>query len=478
MMPQWQSADVGRGPIQVKLKCRRHCVQTGTSRRCLACGACHPSIPADRDGAKPNFRRMIVLPSLSVVMGFLLLVLLSCMDAWARDPDETVFKIRKALNVELFLHLSGPQSNGQPASSPYDLNPRNYRLKEPPDIKAAGFDAVRLAVEPVPLLNMTEPERRAIYPTFAKFIDRYLAAGLNVVFDIHVTGRDPVWNLDTLATHRSDQKFKSYADVVVSVARFLAAYDPRRVALELFNEPPCISASRWSELQKTLYVAARNVIPDHTLVVTGPCWSSIDEFLKIDARGYDQNTIYTFHFYQPTLFTFQGIPWLKGGFKFVRRLPYPPSGDRSGEFIAAMEADVRAASELDDGDKAKIASYMGSEIRRYFGTPMNRDWLKGRLSAAQLWARRMRISPRRILVGEFGASRDIDGYLGAASEDRMQWLEDVRTLFEMAGFSWAVWSDCCAFGILVDAADSFDPAALKALGLKGIDRSVLEPAGK
>lgn len=425
-----------------------------------------------------DLKRPVLLRILVCIVAFFILFDLSFVGAWARDPSEAAFKITKALNIELFLNLLQTQGTAQPATTAYNLNPDNYRPQAPRDIKAAGFDAVRLAVEPVPLLKMNEAERHIIYRTFATYIDGYLAAGLNVIFDIHVTGRDPIWNLNTLATSTSDAKFKSYTETVVSVARFLGAYNPQHVALELFNEPPCISAARWSELQKTLYNVARAVVPNHTLVLTGPCWSSMDELQKIDVNEYDKNTIYTFHFYQPTLFTFQGIPWLEGGFKFLRRLPYPPTTNLSAAFISAIMADVKSAPGLDGSNKAKIVNYLTREIWQYFGTPMNCDWLNGRVFAIQNWAKLKKISPRRILVGEFGAGRDIDGYLGPASEDRMLWLRDARTSFEAAGFPWAVWSDCCAFGILTGATGPFDPVALKSLGLQDPGRTTPERESK
>ena len=313
-----------------------------------------------------DLKRPVLLRILVCIVAFFILFDLSFVGAWARDPSEAAFKITKALNIELFLNLLQTQGTAQPATTAYNLNPDNYRPQAPRDIKAAGFDAVRLAVEPVPLLKMNEAERHIIYRTFATYIDGYLAAGLNVIFDIHVTGRDPIWNLNTLATSTSDAKFKSYTETVVSVARFLGAYNPQHVALELFNEPPCISAARWSELQKTLYNVARAVVPNHTLVLTGPCWSSMDELQKIDVNEYDKNTIYTFHFYQPTLFTFQGIPWLEGGFKFLRRLPYPPTTNLSAAFISAIMADVKSAPGLDGSNKAKIINYLTREISAVF----------------------------------------------------------------------------------------------------------------
>lgn len=393
--------------------------------------------------------------------------------ACARNSIEPVFTVRRALNIELFLNVS-PSQSGANANTPYNLKPRNYRIKTGPEIRSAGFDAVRLAVDPAPLLRLTEVERRETYRTFAKFVDEYIGQGLNVIFDIHVTGRDSIWNLDSIATRPSDPKFKLYLAVVSSIAGFVANYDPRRVALELFNEPPCIQARQWSALQRSLYRAARDVVPNHTLVLTGPCWSSLDGLRGLDVREYDQNTIYTFHFYEPTLFTFQGIPWLKGAFRFVHRLPYPPVADRSDEFIAAMKSELGKASGLDEGEKAVLASSGGREIIRYFAAPKGREWLKASIYAAQRWAKLMRIPPHRIFVGEFGAGRDIDGYLAAARDDRLRWLLDVRSLLDMAGFSWAVWSDCCAFGIVEGQGDHFDPAALKALGLD--DAAKMPPA--
>jgi hypothetical protein len=396
----------------------------------------------------------------------LIVICSACWETPAQDQEQLAFIIHRAINIETFIVLG----HGGNASFPYyDLSAATYGHRSPTTLKEAGFDAVRLAVEPVPLLKMDQRERRIIFETFHRAIENFFSAGLKVVFDLHMTDRDAVWNPASLTVSVEDEKFKRYLEVVASVSGELGRYDPRLLALELFNEPPCISPWRWSQFQKRMFQVARAALPNHTLVLTGPCFSSATELQHLRLRDYDRNTLFTFHFYRPELFTHQGVPWLSA-FKFIRNLPYPPRDDVPDSFIAAMEREVDATADVDEKNKARIINENSKAIRNYFATRPNRGWIKDQVLRLVSWSERSNVSRQRIFAGEFGANRGFDQGVTTPRDDRLRWLEDVRTILGEAGFPWAVWSDCCGFGITTTDDASLDDGVLKSLGLKGSGR--------
>jgi hypothetical protein len=182
---------------------------------------------------------------------------------------------------------------------------------------------------------------------------------------------------------------------------------------------------------------------------------------------YDHNTVFTFHFYEPLVFTHQGAWFSSLYVRYLSRLPYPPSVDRTDEFSAMVRARATADSTLSPAARAQIFSEAQKYIKLYFNEPQNRDFIRRRAMIAAKWAKRNLVSPQRIWVGEFGALGDVYGREAAAPEDRRRWLSDARSVFEEFGFGWAVWNYCCAMGITKGENNKLlDQDIIRALGLK------------
>ena len=405
------------------------------------------------------------------------LVLLSSLwpisfEASAQDGSSVALIPQRSIGVtEPFgavVHSSVNNSIIAPYYAHWD-NVRNHAMVA--QLKAAGFEAVRLVVGPAGLLTATEMERQEIYKNFRIGITDFLDNGFKVVFDMHVEETDPTWNNLTIVTTLIDAKFRQYDATIGSVAGFISTFDPNRVALELFNEPPgpCRATNRpqWEEFQKELFHTARLAAPRTTIVLTGPCLSAPEGIDQIHPNAYDANTIYAVHFYAPGLFTFQGAYWMSFGPKFIRRVPYPPTTDRSDEIITAADDEVNEAKDLDAAGKARAIRYIERSVREYFRTPMDKDWMSQQLDPALSWADKNSVSRERIWIGEFGTMRDAYGIKTAATDDRLRWFADAMSLFNRSGVSWSVWTLFGGMGITTgDETGPPDRAVLEALGLK------------
>lgn len=413
----------------------------------------------------PTATRLIAYTMLLLMTALLSVVTRSPL--YAAD-DAPTFHTGRGVSLYLpFMDVVRSKNNGPPSPPYYGRWSAMQAQLVPAQLKNAGFDLVRLSVSTIPLLDVEDQqERQTMYSQFAGAIDDILKANLNVVFDLHITDGGAPWDSKTLTADLDDPHFRAYVKMVSSVAQFLSRYDASRVAFEPFNEPPS-PCNKWSAFQKKLLVSIREAAPKLTVILTGACWGSLDGLQELRSSDYEANTIYTFHFYEPFLFTHQGA-WFTSLFvRYLSRVPYPPTVDRTDEFLAIVKQRVAADTAVDEAGKATIISEASKYLRIYFRQKQDRDFIQRLVSIASLWAERNRVSPERIWVGEFGALGDVYGYQAAAPEDRQRWLSDARSVFEQFGFGWAVWDYCCAMGIIKgETSGPLDPGIVHALGLR------------
>ena len=85
---------------------------------------------------------------------------------------------------------------------------------------------------------------------------------------------------------------------------------------------PWPKAAEWSRAQAALAAVIRKHVPNHTLILTGDQWGGVDGLLRVTPVT-DANVVYTFHTYEPTIFTHQGATWGFEPWKDMRGVPYP-----------------------------------------------------------------------------------------------------------------------------------------------------------
>ncbi len=304
-------------------------------------------------------------------------------------------------------------------------------------IKGLGFDHVRFTVEPAPFFDDARPAElnQAYLKHLDAALDMLLGSGLAVVFDLHPS--------DEFKSRMKDDRFVSdFADFWRALARHLSARDPERLLLEIVNEPLVEDPYRWMGIQARLAAAIREGAPRHTIVATGPRWSSVEELLRIEPLA-DRNVIYNFHFYEPHNFTHQGATWGADFWPHLKGVPYPGSPEGVAPLVAAAgREDVRAVLK-DYGEQRWDAARVEREIAQAAG-----------------WARRRGVP---LTCNEFGVYR---AYTPAA--DRLRWLADVRAALDRHGIGWAMWDYAGGFGVAVRKGGraELDPETAAALGLR------------
>jgi len=90
---------------------------------------------------------------------------------------------------------------------------------------------------------------------------------------------------------------------------------------EIYNEPLSINPKIWKDAAYNIVTAIHKIDSQRTLLVGASNYNSIYELSRF-VRLKDENIIYTFHFYEPFLFTHQGAEWI-GGQAATTGVPFP-----------------------------------------------------------------------------------------------------------------------------------------------------------
>ncbi|MBN1973458.1 MAG: glycoside hydrolase family 5 protein [Sedimentisphaerales bacterium] len=212
-------------------------------------------------------------------------------------------------------------------------------------------------------------------------------------------------------------------DILVPVWTQMAQHYKNRsnlVCYEILNEPHGISDQDWNNIQQTVIDAIRAVDSVHSIIV-GP--ANFNSYKNLDAMpSYtDDNLIYTFHFYDPFIFTHQGTTWTDPSMESVVNIPFPHSYSKmpgmpsqySGTWIEDAYNNYSS-----DGQAWEIYESMQiiADFKDYRHVP--------------------------VFCGEFGVYKQ-----NAIDAHRNIWYFLVRMFLDYYGVSWTTWEYKGDFGL-------------------------------
>lgn len=315
-------------------------------------------------------------------------------------------------------------------------------------LRQSGLDHVRIPVDPV--VGGWRPEsgaRLAFLPVLRAAIEQAIAAGLAVVLDLHL---EPA--IKQLIQDRPETE-KTLVALWSHLAGHFSDLPASHLVLELFNEPQYYgwSASRWPALQQRLLEVVRRPMPHHLVLLSGNEGGSLKGLRRLPLVR-DPAVAYTFHYYDPFLFTHQGAEWLD--------TRYTTAGLYRGVLYPAQYQVIAPARLTRPHDRA------AREMAEYLKVDWGPARVRADMDAAAQWARQQGV---RLLCNEFGTIR---AHVDVAS--RYRWMQDVRSALEANGIGWTVWDYTDIFGLTAQSAQpnqvgqrQLDFEAVRALGLGG-----------
>jgi endoglucanase len=389
----------------------------------------------------------------SLMAALLVLVAL----AW--PGQAATFSMKRGLNLDQWVTWPGEdQWSDAKAILPY---PEWRKFLKEDDLKAlrdAGFDFVRMPVDPSPFLSdQTVALRDDLYASVLGSVRMINRAGLKVIVDMHLIPAGGSRKNGMAEVMDEPQTFDRYVDMVRKMARTLAGEDPQKVAFELMNEPivDCDSdgTSLWPDRQQKLFAAARSSATKLTLVLTGGCYSAASSLEKIDPKAIPgDNVIWTFHSYDPFLLTHQGATWAGDFIPYVTGLPYPLTAVPKAQLDVTLDTiRARIKAEAPWTRQSGLLAYLDEQVASMDSADKLLGLMDAPFKKVEAWAKANDIKPENITLGEFGMIRQEYGnaYVMPA-QYRAAYVKDMIARAEAHGFSWSVWSYGGAFGI-VDA---------------------------
>lgn len=299
-------------------------------------------------------------------------------------------------------------------------------------IKDLGCNVIRL---PLNLHFMTNgaPDY-TLDPLFLDLLDQ--AVDWAEELNIHLL-------LDNHSFDPNDDTTPAVEDILLKVWPQMAEHFKDRsnyVYYEILNEPHGITTTLWCQIQLKVINAIRAIDTKHTIVVGPSGYNGYTELKNMPVYT-DNNLLYTFHFYDPFMFTHQGATWTDN-MQDLSGIPFPYS---------AAKMPLPPASVKGTWVEGSLNSY------KYDGTVAKvKQWLDIAVSFKN--TRHV-----NIFCGEFGV------YIpNSPHTDRVYWYEVVRKYLEEKGISWTSWDYQGGFGLFEKGTSELyeydlDTAILKSL---------------
>jgi hypothetical protein len=343
------------------------------------------------------------------------------------------------------------------------------------NVKRVGFDFVRLTVDPGPFIEAEGDRLRDLDLQVILVVTRFLHNGLSVILNLHANTQVPIYNPDNWLRSVDDPIFVRYVAVVHHMAELLAKLHSSDVALEPINEPSYgydrVSAARWQQMCELLHDAARSASPDLLILLSGAQGGSSRGLIELNAAPFAGSRVrYSFHYYEPHIFTHQGVEAKDGArmWGYFSGIPYPARRVPAALVLGKVKENVLERSDLSSSQRQLIIPRAQAEVSDYLMSRFDVSSIEASFDGVADWARRNGLPPKSIILGEFGVTRTYGGYRAADQISREAWLNDVRQAAEHRGFAWSLWLLSGYGGMALverDGAATLDPSALRALGL-------------
>jgi len=287
-----------------------------------------------------------------------------------------------------------------------------YSKEDFENIKSLGCDVIRL---PINMHSMTSGSPSyTVDPLLFVFLDSAVTWAEDL--DMYLL-------LDNHSFDPNENTSPGIVDILVKIWPQIAAHYKDRsdyIIYEVLNEPHGIAASAWGSIQGQVINAIRSVDNKHKIIVGGVGFNTYTELQNIPVYS-DQNLIYTFHFYDPFMFTHQGSTWNVPSMAPLAGVPFPYN-----------------AAEMPATPSTFIGTWMESAMNNYpsDGTVAH---VKSLIDIAVAFKNDRNVP---VFCGEFGVFIP-----NSDPEDRRYWYSVVRKYLEKKGIPWTIWDYQGGFGL-------------------------------
>lgn len=275
-----------------------------------------------------------------------------------------------------------------------------------------GFDHVRLPIDYEVLEQEDGSMKESGYQRVRRIVDWCKKYQLNIILDLHKAyGYDfnDAGDEEKNSLFSSEVLKKRFIDLWKQIVECFGRDE--NVAFELLNEVvEKENAQAWNQLIALTVPEIRKINQTAPIIYGGIQWNSVKTLKLLDIPK-DDNIIFTFHFYEPLLFTHQKAYWVPA-MDPNETIYYPESMDY-----------YRKLSEK--------LGFQGEVVTIAKSKKMGVEFITEMIGEAIDAAKNAGVS---LYCGEFGV---IDR---APLADTLRWFTDVNQVFETFNIGCAVWS--------------------------------------
>lgn len=287
-----------------------------------------------------------------------------------------------------------------------------YTKQDLINIKNLGCDVVRL---PINLHAMTDGSPDYIIdPLLYTFLDQVVDWAEELELYLILENDSLNTQADTPVT---------IGNILIPVWAQMANHYKNRstyICYEILNAPRGISDQNWNIIQNNVIDAIRAIDATHTIIV-GPANGNSHSNLNNMLPFTDDNLIINFHFFDPFIFTHQGVDSTDPSLKSLSDMPFPFSYSSMPELPEDLQGTwVESAYNVYDSDANPL---------QIFSLIYNISYFKEQ-------------SHYPVFCGEFGVYRE-----NVQDSHRNLWHFWVRMLFDFNKISWATSEYKGGFGI-------------------------------
>ena len=280
------------------------------------------------------------------------------------------------------------------------------------NIKSLGCDVIRL---PINMHDMTNGSPSYILdPLYFNFLDS--AVSWCAKHQIYVI-------LDNHSFDPAGSTTPGIEDILTKIWIQMARHYKNSsdyVLYEILNEPYGMSTAIWGAIQGRVISAIRVIDTKHTIVVGGSSYNTYTELKNLPVYS-DNNLLYTFHFYDPFVFTHQGATWPSPSLGPLSGVPFPYNSASMPSCPASLKN-----------------TWIESGLNNY-PSQGNDAYMKQLIDNAISFRDSRHVN---IFCGEFGVYM-----LNSSNADRCSWYSVVRKYLNEKNIPWTIWDYKGSFGI-------------------------------
>ena len=275
-----------------------------------------------------------------------------------------------------------------------------------------GFDHIRLPFDYMLVQDNDGKFKEEGFLRLDRAVDWARQHGLDIILDLHkAAGYDfnDAGNAEKNNIFSSSELQEKFLSLWDKVSERYAGRP--NVAFELLNEVvEADAAERWNSLISRAVAVIRKHSPEGKIIYGGIQWNSARTVKLLEVPA-DKNIIFTFHMYEPLIFTHQKAPWVPG-MDPNKDIFYP----RSLQYYK---------------EESYVLGYKGKDVTDTDGAADGSTIIERMISEAAEAAKK---AGAALYCGEYGV---IDR---APVEDTAAWFRDIHKVFAKHDIGHAVWS--------------------------------------